>query len=202
MFCPGCGAENPDDAQYCAQCGNPLPQLESENTPGTQEQSPAPTPPQPANVENSPQSSYPIQFDVDYPDAPLSRVATLFRLVLAIPIWIILALIAGGQFSTGDPAAGAGAGGGILFFTTLLLILFRRKYPKWWFDWNLAFLKFGNRVFAYFLLLRDEYPSTDEEQAVHVDIPYPDVETELNRWLPLIKWFLAIPHYIVLLVLN
>lgn len=83
----------------------------------------------------------------------------------------------------------------------LLMILFRQKYPRWWFDWNLALSKFTNRVVAYFLLLRDEYPSTDEEQAVDLVIPYPDVERDLNRWLPLVKWFLAIPHYIVLAVL-
>ena len=82
------------------------------------------------------------------------------------------------------------------------MILFRQKYPKWWFDWNLALLKFENRVTVYLVLLRDEYPSTDEDQAVHLDIPYPDVETDLNRWLPLVKWFLAIPHYIVLIVLG
>ena len=53
---------------------------------------------------------------------------------------------------------------------------------------------------AYLALLRDEYPSTDEEQGVHVWIPYPD--DELSRWLPLVKWFLAIPHYIVLCFLG
>ena len=84
----------------------------------------------------------------------------------------------------------------------LLLILFRKKYPRWWFDWNVALLKFESRVTAYFLLLRDEYPSTDEEQAVHIDIPYPDAATDLNRWLPLVKWILAIPHYVALIFLG
>ena len=90
----------------------------------------------------------------------------------------------------------------MLIFPTLLLILFRQKYPRWWFDWNVALVKFQNRVGAYALLLRDEYPSTDEEQAVHVEIAYPDVPNDLNRWLPLIKWLLAIPHYIVLTFLT
>ena len=80
----------------------------------------------------------------------------------------------------------------------LLLILFRQKYPRWWFDWNVAFLKFLNRVSVYLLLLRDEYPSTDEEQSVHLEIPYPNAERDLNRWVPLVKWLLAIPHYIIL----
>ena len=82
------------------------------------------------------------------------------------------------------------------------MILFRRKYPRWWFDWNLELTRFSNRVSAYFMLLRDEYPSTDEEQAVHIEIEYPDAERDLNRWLPLVKWLLAIPHYIVLAFLG
>ena len=81
---------------------------------------------------------------------------------------------------------------------TALMLLFRQKYPRWWFDWNLGLVRFGTRVYAYLALLRDEYPSTDDEQAVHIDIPYPDAPRELNRWLPLVKWFLAIPHFVVL----
>ena len=85
---------------------------------------------------------------------------------------------------------------------TLLMIVFRQKYPRWWFDWNLAFTRFDNHVVAYLALLRDEYPSTDEEQAVHIEIPYPDAKNGLNRWLPLVKWFLAFPHFVVLLFLG
>jgi len=81
------------------------------------------------------------------------------------------------------------------------MIVFRQKYPRWWFDWNLNLVRFENRVFAYLFLLRDEYPSTDEEQAVRLDFPYPDVKNDLNRWLPLVKWLLAIPHVIILLFL-
>ena len=80
--------------------------------------------------------------------------------------------------------------------------MFRQKYPRWWFDFNLAFLRFDNRVMSYLLLLADEFPSTDEEQSVHLDVPYPDVRADLNRWMPLAKWFLAIPHYLVLFVLD
>ena len=128
--------------------------------------------------------SYPVQFSVDYPDRPLSRVSTFFRLLLAIPILLIFFLV-----------------GEAVILSTLLMVLFRRKYPKWWFDWNLELLKFESRIDAYILLLRDEYPSTDEEQAVHLEIPYPDASQELNRWLPLVKWLLAVPHYIVLFFL-
>ena len=131
-----------------------------------------------------PAPSYPVQFSVDYPDRSLSRVSTFFRLLLAIPILLIFFLV-----------------GEAIILSTLLMILFRRKYPKWWFDWNLELLKFESRIDAYILLLRDEYPSTDEEQAVHLEIPYPDASQELNRWLPLVKWLLAVPHYIVLFFL-
>jgi hypothetical protein len=81
------------------------------------------------------------------------------------------------------------------------MILFRQKYPRWWFDWNLELTRFENRVGAYLALLDDRYPSTDEHQSVALDFPYPDARNELNRWLPLVKWFLAIPHYVVLVFL-
>ena len=143
------------------------------------------------------EASYPIQFSVDYPDQPLNRLTTFFRLLVIIPIAIVLTGITGGSGS--EMAAIAG---GTVVLGPLLMILFRRKYPRWWFDWNLALLRFENRVSAFLLLMRDEYPSTDQEQSVHLDFPYPDVETDLNRWLPLVKWLLAIPHYIVLLFLG
>ncbi len=149
--------------------------------------------------------SYPIQFDVEYPDRELHRVTSFFRIILAIPILFVLATIGGPVFGAGRDDGGlfiAGFAGAILFIPPLLLIVFREKYPRWWFDFNLAYLRFDNRVVAYLLLLRDEYPSTDEEQAVHLHLPYPDVGAELNRWMPLVKWFLAIPHYIVLIILN
>jgi len=123
---------------------------------------------------------------------------TFFRLIVAIPILIVLAALAGTS-SEENSAHYVGAGtGGVLFFATLLMILFRQKYPKWWFDWNVNLVRFISRVMVYLFLLRDEYPSTDDEQSVHVEIIYPDVEHDLNRWLPLVKWFLAIPHAIVL----
>jgi hypothetical protein len=86
----------------------------------------------------------------------------------------------------------------MLFLGPLLMILFRQKYPRWWFDWNLELQRFGTRVVAFLALMDDRYPSTDEEQSVRLDYSYPDASRELNRWLPLVKWFLAIPHYVVL----
>ncbi len=144
---------------------------------------------------------HPIQFDVDYPDVPRNRATAVFRLLLVIPILVVLAAVGATGFAD-DGTELVGAAAGVLFLPPLLLIVFRQKYPRWWFDFNVGYLRFDARVFAYALLLRDEYPSTDEEQAVHLELPYPDVATDLNRWLPLVKWFLAIPHYVVLFVLG
>lgn len=145
---------------------------------------------------------YPLRFSVDYPER-VDRLSTAFRLIWIIPIGIVLAAIGGG--SDTDPGeAGRAAfvgGGGLLFVPPLLMILFRRKYPRWWFDWNVELFRFSARVGAYGALLRDEYPSTDEQQSVHVDIDYPQVERDLRRWMPLVKWLLAIPHYVVLFFL-
>jgi hypothetical protein len=152
-------------------------------------------------------AQYPVRLSIDYPDRDLNRATTFFRLIVAIPILIVLAAVSGGGGSAGwdsgkDYVEFGGAAGGLLFFAPLLLILFRQKYPRWWFDWNLNLLRFQTRVFAYLALMDDRYPSTDEEQAVHVDIDYPDAQRELNRWLPLVKWLLAIPHFIVLVLLG
>jgi hypothetical protein len=149
---------------------------------------------------------YPVRFSVDYPDRDLDRVTTFFRIFVAIPILIVLGSVAGAtwqwSYENGrTAAAGAGGAGGLLFFGPLLLILFRQKYPRWWFDWNLELLRFSNRVGIYLALLDDRYPSTDDHQSVHLDFPYPDARRDLNRWLPLVKWFLAIPHYVVLFFL-
>jgi hypothetical protein len=136
--------------------------------------------------------AYPVQFSVDYPDRDLDRLTTAFRFFTAIPIAIVLALVSG---------VGYISSGGTLFFGPLVMILFRQKYPRWWFDWNFNLVRFENRVLAYLALLRDEYPSTDEEQAARVDFPFPDAQNDLNRWMPLVKWLLAIPHYIILFFL-
>lgn len=143
---------------------------------------------------------YPVTLSVDFPDRPLDRLTSFFRPFVAIPILIVIGLLAGGATQGGEaPSWSVGyASGGLVVLPTLLMILFRQKYPRWWFDWNVNLAKFGTRVEAYMLLLRDEYPSTDEEQAVHLEIPYPDAKQGLHRGLPLVKWLLAIPHYIVL----
>jgi hypothetical protein len=108
----------------------------------------------------------------------------------------------GGAYGSGHRAGTFAIGaGGTLILGPLLMILFRRKYPRWWFDWNLELARFENRVGVYFALMDDRYPSTDEHQSVALDIPYPDAREDLNRWLPLVKWILAIPHYIVLVFL-
>ena len=146
--------------------------------------------------------SYPVQFDVDYPERELNRLTTAFRIFMAIPIAIVLAALGGeSQSYAGSHWQGGATLGGLLLFAPLLMILFRQKYPRWWFDWNLELLRFQNRVGAYLALLDDQYPSTDDHQSVRLQMSYPDAERDLNRWLPLIKWLLAIPHFIVLVFL-
>jgi Domain of unknown function (DUF4389) len=146
-------------------------------------------------------AGYPVQYSVDYPERGLDRLRTALRLILAIPIAIVLGSLASGWGRWGGGEWMAAGGGGVLFFPTLLMIVFRQKYPRWWFDWNLELMRFQNRVGAYLCLLDDRYPSTDERQSVSLDFPYPDARQGLNRWLPLVKWFLAIPHYFVLIFL-
>ena len=136
---------------------------------------------------------YPANLTVDYPES-LDRLTTFFRLFTVIPIAIVLGLLMGSE------RAGYGFAW-YLFLPIVLMLLFRHKYPRWWFDWSYGLVSFAARVSVYLCLLRDEYPSTDEEQAIHVELTYPDAATELNRWLPLVKWLLAIPHYIVLFFL-
>jgi Domain of unknown function (DUF4389) len=147
-------------------------------------------------------SSYPVTFDVDYPARPLDRLTTAFRIFVAIPILIVIGALGTETIDANNKAmTDMTIGGGLVFLPLVLMILFRQKYPRWWFDWNLNLLRFSNRVSAYIALLDDRYPSTDEEQAVHLDFPYPDAQ-QLNRWLPLIKWLLALPHYFVLIFLG
>ena len=150
---------------------------------------------------------YAARLEVDYPEK-LNRVTTAFRLVLVIPISIIIGVLTAGASQTVYTGSGqtvTSTSGGIaagLFMATLLMILFRQRYPRWWFDFALELARFGARVGAYVVLLTDQYPSTVEEQSVHLELDYPDVERDLNRWLPLVKWLLAIPHFIVLFVLS
>jgi hypothetical protein len=171
-----------------------------------------PAPVEPPAFEPPPPAgdAYPVTFSVDYPDRDLDRVSSGFRIFAVIPIAIVFSALSGFSLGGGwDDWDGAGAGTtivvsgvGLLFLAPLLMILFRQKYPRWWYDWNLELLRFGNRIAAYFLLMDDRYPATDEQQSVHLEFPHPDVERDLNRWLPLVKWFLAIPHYVVLFFLH
>ena len=150
-------------------------------------------------------TTYPIKLSIDYPDRPLSRLTSFFRLFIAIPILIILGAMPGMYYyskSCGHSDHIPIGYTAFVFVPLVLMILFRRKYPRWWFDWNLALTKFVIRVKVYILLMRDEYPSTDDEQAVHIEIPYPNAQTELNRWLPLVKGILVIPHFVVIAFLS
>lgn len=136
-------------------------------------------------MTTTPTDAYPVGLTIAYPEEPRNRLTTFFRPIVAIPIMLVQWLL-------------SSYGNGFVVLTTLLMILFRRKYPRWWFDWNVQLLRFQTRGFAYLLLLGDDYPATDDEQRVVLRIEYPNAEADLNRWLPLIKWLLALPHYIVL----
>ena len=141
-------------------------------------------------------SQYPVTFSVDYPERQLNRWTTFFRIFTVIPIAIVLELLPGSTLDHYGSTVALSAGS-LVVFPTVLMLLFRKKYPRWWFDWNLEFTRFTNRISVYLALMDDEYPSTDEMQAVHLDFAYPDAE-RLERGLPLVKWLLAIPHYFVL----
>ena len=149
------------------------------------------------------QPEYPVTFSVEYPERDLNRLTTFFRVFTVIPIAIVVALIEGVNFSAYSGSTGyyAVGGGAVLTVPVGVMILFRKKYPRWWFDWNLEMFRFLNRVYVYLALMDDRYPSTDEQQSVHLDYPYPDVERDLGRWMPLVKWILAIPHFFMLFLL-
>jgi len=177
-------------------------------TPTTPPEEPPPPPP----LGPPPPESYAARLQIDYPEK-LDRLTTFFRLVWIIPIYIVLSLLSATSTSTVRVVTQTGqtvsevtrTSGGIaagLFGATMLMILFRQRYPRWWFDFAREFTRFGARVSAYLVLLTDRYPSTVDEQSVHLEIDYPDAERGLNRWLPLVKWLLAIPHYVVLVVLG
>ena len=148
----------------------------------------------------NPDAPYPVQYSVDYPDRPLNRMTSFFRLLMVIPIAIVLLLIEGGGYTSGGIGNVFGSVG-LVVLPTRLLILFQQKYPRWWFDWNLELMRFSARVGVYVAIMDDCYPSTDEHQAVHLEFAYPDARNDLNRGLPLVKWLLAIPHYVVLFFL-
>lgn len=167
---------------------------------------------------------YPARLNIDYPEK-MSRLTTFFRLILAVPIYLIFVLVSGTiglpyepvMLPTDHHAMNPNAGGSYgwdligqitgnvflsMFLATMLMIVLRKKYPHWWFDFVYALNKFAGRLWAYLTLLTDQYPSTDEDQSYHLELDYPDVENELNRWLPLVKWALAFPHYVVMIFLS
>ena len=165
-----------------------------------------------APEQTNPVQSYPARLEIDYPES-LNRVTTAFRIIVIIPIAILANILSATAVSTVTVVTESGqmvsqairTGGGIagaLFVATLLMILFRQRYPQWWFDFALQLNRFLARISAFAALLTDRYPSTVEEQSVHLDLNYPDARTDLNRWLPLVKWLLVIPHIIVLAFLG
>ncbi len=149
------------------------------------------------------ENAYPVKFDIDYPDK-VDRLTSFFRILFSIPIIIVLSILTSSGYHSYMHHHSQGGGGDILlalFAVTALMIVFRQRYPRWWFDFALELNRFSARVWAYLFLLTDQYPSTVDKQSVRLDIEYPNVKRDLNRWLPLVKWFLAIPHYVALVFL-
>lgn len=149
--------------------------------------------------------NYPVIFSVEYPDRALNRISTAFRLLAVIPIAALALLLQAQEIPTslahlGSLGSAALTGGGVVLIPTALMIVVRGKYPRWWYDWNVELLRFTNRLVVYIALMDDRYPSTDEQQSVQLDFPYPETGS-LNRGMPIIKWLLATPHYFVLAIL-
>ena len=197
-YCRNCGAPLPDDARFCPNCGQPV-HDEAGATAAPPADTPPPLPP-PGGGEG-----YPARLEIEYPDRQLNRVSTFFRIFAAIPILFLIGLIEGLSWTSTHGGSTtqhtAEVGGGILVLPVVLMLLFRRKYPGWWFEWNRELTRFSTRIGAYMALLDDRYPSTDEQQSVHLDLERPDGE-RLSRGMPLIKWLLALPHYIILVFLG
>ena len=119
-----------------------------------------------------------------------NRKTIFFRLILSLPLFAFVYLFQ--QFSSGNEWSTL-----VLALPVAAALIVRNVYPSWLLSFNHAVLEFGTRIAAYVLLLTDEYPTFERNPKIAVI--FPDVEggKKLNRWLPLVKWFLAIPLYIV-----
>ncbi len=132
-------------------------------------------------------AEYPLRYDVEYPEQ-LSRWLIFVKWLLAIPHLLILYALLGVA--------------GVIQFIAFFAILFTTRYPRSLFDFVVNVYRWQANLYAYVGLMRDEYPPFSWEPgqySVTYEIDYPD---QLNRWLPLVKWLLAIPHYLVLAVLS
>jgi len=136
-----------------------------------------------------------IETQIDVTMTERNRTSALFRLILVVPIAIFVAAftpsVAG--LDSGDMNS---LNAGFFALPVALAIVFRQVYPSYLLSFNEALLSLQTRVNAYVCLLTDEYPSIEDNDVVSVTFPEVDAKA-LNRWLPLVKWFLAIPLYVV-----
>ena len=132
-----------------------------------------------------------IETQVDVTLTERNRVTALFRIILVVPMAIFVASFAPNWSNNSDSWTI-----GLLILPVALAIVFRQVYPSYLLTFNEALLSLQTRVDAYVLLLTDEYPSIEDNDVVSVTFPEVDAKS-LNRWLPLVKWFLAIPLYLV-----
>lgn len=134
-----------------------------------------------------------IETQIDVTLTERNRVSALFRIIVVVPMAIFVASFAPTDLSTSNSNY---LSVGFFILPTALAIVVRQIYPTYLLAFNEALLSLQTRVDAYLLLLTDEYPSIEENDVVSVTFPEVDAKA-LNRWLPLIKWFLAIPLYVV-----
>ncbi len=131
--------------------------------------------------------AYPLRYDVEYPEQ-LNRWLVLIKWLLVIPHLLIVGALLTVAY--------------VITVISFFPILFTTRYPRELFDFVVNIYRWNANATAYFDLLRDEYPPFSWEPGqypVTFEVDYPD---QLNRWLPLVKWFLAIPHYLVLIALG
>ena len=134
-----------------------------------------------------------IETQIDVSLTERNRLTALFRIILVVPAFIFVSSFAPAT-AVSDDAFGIFAG--LLALPAALAIVVRQVYPSFVLAFNEALLSLQTRVDAYLLLLTDEYPSIEENDLVSVTFPEVDAK-QLNRFLPLIKWLLALPLYLV-----
>ncbi len=132
-------------------------------------------------------SEYPVRFDCSYPEGG-NRFLILARWLLAIPHLVITSILM-------DLVA-------LFAFFAFFTILFTRRYPEGMFRLAVGFQRWYYNTLAY-VLFHDRYPPFSVDEGEYAPLSF-DVERpeQFNRWLPLVKWLLAIPHYVVVTVLS
>ncbi len=143
-----------------------------------------------------------IETQIDVTLTERNRMTALFRLILVAPAFIFVSSFASFSDLSSDSTAGlssdstAGIAAGFLILPLVLALVVRQAYPSYLLAFNEALISLQTRLTAYMVVLTDEYPSIEDNDVVSVTFPEVDPKA-LNRFLPLVKWLLALPLYIV-----